>query len=467
MGELTSRRIAAVDRSEGDVNLSERRQAWYRTLDCATRRIVEADADRFLHQCLSTPSLTAISRAEGCYIWDIEGRKYLDFHGNSVHHIGYGHPRLIEALKRQLDELPFVPRRFTAGVVVELAERLAAVAPGSLQKVLLVPGGSEAMEAAIQLARVATGRYKTLSFWDAFHGASFGSASVGGEALFRSTRLGPLVSGAEHVAPFTCYRCPYGYPDRDGRPDLELCHLACARYLSYVLEKIGDVAAVVAEPVRAVPYLPPPGFWQIVREACDRVGALLIFDEIPTGLGKTGRMWSTEHTGVVPDILVSGKALGGGVVPVAALIARPELDVAGDLAIGHYTHEKNPVLARAALTTLQIIESEGLVERARALGEKALGRLEEMKQRHRLIGDVRGLGLLMGIELVADPVSKRPAVEAAEAIMYRALERGLNLKVSQGAVLSLSPPLVIEESELMWALEVLESCIGDVEAAGG
>jgi 4-aminobutyrate aminotransferase len=176
--------------------------------------------------------------------------------------------------------------------------------------------------------------------------------------------------GTSQVAPFACYRCPYGHDvDDDGQPDLNACKLACANMVDYVLEREGDVAAVIAEPVRAVPYLPPPGFWRAVREACDRRGALLIFDEIPTGLGKTGSMFSCEEEGVTPDILVLGKALGGGILPIAAVVARPELDVGGDWAFGHYTHEKNPVTARAALTTIEIIEQEGLVENARRVGE--------------------------------------------------------------------------------------------------
>ena len=175
---------------------------------------------------------------------------------------------------------------------------------------------------------------------------------------------------------------------------------------------------VVAEPARAVPYTPPPGFWQIVREACDRHGALLIFDEIPTGLGKTGRMFACDHDGVVPDILVIGKALGGGILPIAAVIARPDLDNGGDWAFGHYTHEKNPVSARAALTTIEIIEDEGLVANAATVGASALARLDDMKSRHPVIGDVRGRGLLIGIELVTDRASKAPAGDLAETVMY-------------------------------------------------
>jgi 4-aminobutyrate aminotransferase len=347
---------------------------------------------------------------------------------------------------------------------VALARKLASIAPGGLSKVLLTTGGSDANEVALKIARAATGRFKTISFWDSFHGAGFGAASVGGEALFRSGPIGPLLPGTEHVAPFACYRCPYGYPDRDGQPPLELCKLACANMVRYVLEREGDVAAVIAEPARAVPYLPPPGFWAAVREACNDHGALLIFDEIPTGLGKTGRMFACEHDGVAPDILVMGKALGGGILPIAAVLARAELDVAEEWAFGHYTHEKNPVTCRAALTTIEIIEEERLVENAARVGAIALDRLRGMQRRHPLIGDVRGRGLLIGIELVTNRAAKTPAKDQAEAIMYRALDKGLSFKTTMGNVLTLTPPLTITEAEMSRALDILEECIAEASA---
>jgi 4-aminobutyrate aminotransferase len=453
--------------AEGDVNTTPRRGEWQaRALDPEGRRLVDEDAAVFLRQSLSTPVLAAVRRAEGIWLEDTAGRRYMDFHGNNVHHVGYGHPRLLAAVKRQMDELPFTPRRFTSPPAIALARRLAGLLPGE-RKVLFTTGGSDAIELALKYARAATGRFKTVSFWDSFHGAGFGASSVGGEALFRAGAVGPLLAGTEHVAPFACYRCPYGWPERDGKPDLALCRTACAAMVRYVLEKEGDVAAVVAEPIRTVPYIPPPDFWRIVRRACDELGAKLIFDEIPFGLGKTGRFFAHEHFGADPDIAVLGKALGGGLLPIAAMIARADLDVAADRAFGHYTHEKNPVTATAALTTLEIIESEGLVENAARVGARALGRMEEMKRRHRLIGDVRGLGLALGIELVTDRASKAPASDAAERVLYRALDRGLNFKTTMGATLTLTPPLTVTADEMDRALAILDACIGEEERAGG
>ncbi|MBT4932153.1 MAG: aspartate aminotransferase family protein [Rhodospirillaceae bacterium] len=444
--------------SEGDSNLSPGRAEWSRSVaDGKSAKLLAEDADHFLRQSLSTPCLAAITKADGIWLEDADGNRYMDFHGNNVHHIGYGNKRLIAALKDQMDDLSFAPRRFTNQTAVDLAAKLTSIAPKGLSKVLFSTGGSDANEMALKLARAATGRHKTISFWDAFHGAGFGGASVGGESLFRSGPAGPLLSGTEHVAPFSCYRCPYGYAG----PDLSVCKMTCAEMVRYVLEKEGDVAAVIAEPVRSVPYLPPPGFWKSVREACNDHGALLIFDDIPNGLGKTGRMFSSDHFDAVPDILTLGKSLGGGILPIAAMITRPELDVLEDRALGHYTHEKNPVTCRAALTTIDIIEDEGLVENAARVGAHALERLNDMKNRHPVIGDVRGIGLVMGLDLVEDVEAKAPAMAAADRILYRALKKGLNFKTTMGSVLTLTPPLIITTQEMDQALDILEACIAE------
>ena len=440
--------------TEGESNTSEARAAWrVRNDDASTQALIQRDSDVFLHQSVSSPVLSAIAKVEGIWVEDTTGRRFMDFHGNSVHHIGYGHPKLKAAIKAQLDELSFAPRRFTCEPAVELAEKLTELAPGDLGKVLFTTGGSDAIEVALKVARAATGRFKTISFWDAFHGAGFGAASVGGEHTFRSHIAGPLLPGAEHVAPFACYRCPYKHAGP------EVCGLACAEMVSYVLEREGDVAAVIAEPMRAIPYVPPPGFWQHVRKACDAHGTLLIFDEIPTGLGKTGKFFASDHDGVIPDMIVLGKSLGGGILPIAAAIVRRDLDVCGDFAIGHYTHEKNPVTARAALTTIGIIEEEGLVARAAVLGEHAMGRMRDLMGRSAIVGDVRGRGLLFGVEIVTDTETRAPGNELAEKIYYRCLDAGLSFKISMGCVLTLSPPLVIARADLDRALDIVEEAV--------
>ena len=457
----------APSQSEGDINSTPRRAAWqHDNLDAPTRALLARDSDAFLHQSVSTPCLNGIAQAQGLWITDTAGRRYMDFHGNNVHHVGYAHPHVVAAIKAQLDTLSFAPRRYACERSVELAEALGAQfrrLSGHAGRVLFTTGGSDAVEVAIKLARAATGRFKTLSFWDAFHGAGFGASSVGGESLFRGGRVGPLLPGTEHVAPFGCYRCAYGHPvDATGQPDLERCRLACAGMVRYVLEREGDVAAVVAEPARAVPYVPPPGYWQAVQDACRAHGTLLIFDEIPTGLGKTGRFFAAEHDGARPDIVVLGKALGGGILPIAACVARDDLNVAGPWAYGHYTHEKNPVTAAAALATLEVIERDGLVEQAARVGAHALERLHALKDRHPLIGDVRGRGLLLGLELVSDRARKTPAGDAAEAVLYRALSRGLSFKTTMGNTLTLTPPLITTREQMDQAIDILDACLADV-----
>ncbi len=458
---------AHPSQSESDVNHTPRRSAWQQDhLDESTRKLLARDSAAFLHQSVSTPCLSAIRRAEGLWIEDVGGRRYMDFHGNNVHHVGYAHPHVIAAIKTQLDALSFAPRRFASQRAVELAEALSAQfkrLTGHAGRALFTTGGSDAVEVAIKLARVATGRFKTLSFWDSFHGAGIGASSVGGESLFRhGSAVGPLMPGTEHVAPFGCYRCAYGHPvDAQGQPHLEQCRLACASMVRYVLEREGDVAAVIAEPARAVPFIPPPGYWQAVREACTAHGTLLIFDESPTGLGKTGRFFAAEHDGATPDIVVLGKALGGGVLPIAACIARDDLNLAGAYAFGHYTHEKNPVTASAALATLEVIEREGLVENAARVGAHALERLHDMKRRHATIGDVRGRGLLIGIDLVTDRVAKTPATDLAEQVLYRALSRGLSFKTTMGNVLTLTPPLITTVAQMDAALDILDECLAE------
>jgi len=426
--------------AEGDVNLSARRADWQaRYVGAAARALLEEDARYFLRQSLSTPCLTAIKSASGIWLEALGGQRIMDFHGNSVHQLGHGHPRVVAAMKRALDTLPFSPRRYTNAYAVELARKLAQLS--GLEKVLFAPGGAEAIGIALKLARLATGRHKTISMWDSFHGASLDAISLGGEALFRS-HIGPLLPGTEHVQPCDPRRCNFGCGGS--------CNLRCADYVEYVLAKEEDVAAVVVETVRSTDVqVPPPEYYRKLRAACDRHGALLILDEIPVCLGRTGTMFAYESYGIRPDMVVLGKGLGGGVFPMAALIARADLDIAADRALGHYTHEKSSVGCAAALAALEVIEEENLLERSRRLGARALARLKGM--RHDSIVDVRGIGLLLGIE-VSQP-------QIAEEALYRSLARGLSFKVGQGNVLVLAPPLVISEADLDAALEIIEQCL--------
>ena len=438
--------------TEGDLNVSSHRADWAKThLDAAARRTLDEDSRWFIHQSLSTPCLNVLRGCHGATLEDTQGRHLLDFHGNNVHQVGFSHPKVIEAITRQLHELSFCPRRYTNLPAIQLAKRLAQLAPGNLNRVLFAPGGTTAIGMAIKLARVVTGRFKTISWWDSFHGASLDAISVGGEAIFRSN-IGPLLPGSEHVPPPEPHRCPF----RCG----STCNLACADYLEYVLDKEQDVAAVIAETVRCTPTIPPLDYWRKIRAACDRHGTLLILDEIPIGLGRTGRTFACEHYDVVPDMLVIGKGLGGGILPLAALIARDDFaTTAAERALGHYTHEKNPVLCAAGLATLDILESEKLPARAQSLGAVALTRLTELRDRHPCIGEVRGLGLLLGLDIVRDRQSMTPHSDRTERVMYESLRRGLSFKVTMGNRITLTPALTITETELQRALDILDQSL--------
>ena len=426
---MTDSKSQPPERAEGDINLSPRRRQWSEQhLDDATQTILDEDAQLFLHQSLSTPCLNALQGSEGIYLEDTQGRKIMDFHGNSVHQVGHGHPRVIAAIKAQLDVLPFCPRRYTNQVAIDLARRLVELAPGDLDKLLFAPGGTSAIGMALKLARYATGRHKTVSMWDSFHGASLDAISIGGEALFRKD-VGPLLPGTEHIPPPTRGRCLFNCADDE--------HSGCIEYLDYVLGMQGDVAALIAEPMRwTTVEPPPPGYWQKVRELCDRHGVLLIFDEIPSAIGRTGKMFVCEHFDVVPDMLVIGKGLGGGVFPMAALIVRGELDIVGDRALGHYTHEKSSVGCAAALATLDCLAEESLIEASAELG------------------------LHLGIELRRDG---EPASDEADTVLYHSLSQGLSYKVGGGCVLTLCPPMTITREELDQALDIVEAGIASLD----
>jgi 4-aminobutyrate aminotransferase len=438
------------DATEGDVNRTGRRAAWQAEhLSVAARSVLTQDARWFLHQSMSTPCLNALTGAQGSWLTDVQGRRILDLHGNSLHQVGHGHPRVVAAMQQALAELPFSPRRYTHASAVELARRLCTAAPIPDAKLLFAPGGTSAIGMALKLARMVTGRFKTLSMWDSFHGASLDAISIGGEAVFRKG-IGPLLPGAEHVPPYDPGRCPFGCERR--------CSLRCVEYVDYCLGKEGDVAAVIVETIRSTDVqVPPLDYYRRLRQICDRHGALLILDEVPIALGRTGHLFAVERYGIEPDMIVLGKGLGGGIMPLAALIARGVYDVGQDISLGHYTHEKNPVACAAGLAVLDVLHDEALPARSLSLGAQAEQRLRRMLATLPAIADVRGAGLLIGVEL--RDVGARRASDLAEAVLYRCLADGLSFKVGQGDVLVLSPPLNIDEADLWWALERVEAAL--------
>lgn len=439
-------------KTEGDINFTPARAAWMDSqINEKTKEILERDARFFLHQSMSTPCLDVLQSCEGPYIENISGKKYLDFHGNNVHQVGYANPELVEKFIEQLKVLPFSPRRYTNIPAIDFAEKLASLMPSDLNRVLLTPNGSSSIGIALKLARAVTGRFKVVSFWDSFHGASLDAISVGGEAVFRES-MGPLMPGVERIPPPVTYRGIF--EDKEDK---------CLEYLEYVFSKEGDIGAFIAETIRNTDVqLPSKAFWKKARELCNKYGVLLILDEIPIALGRTGKMFVFEHYGIEPDILCIGKGLGGGIFPQAAIITRDEYNKFGDISLGHYTHEKSPLGAVAALGTIAFLENEKILDKVKADEEYLRASLAALQLKYPLIGDVRGMGLLWGVELVLDKKTKEKAINEAEVVMYECLKRGLSYKVSAGNVLQLSPALTISRKELDSALNILDESLAIV-----
>lgn len=441
------------NRTEGDINLSEARRNWYAVMsDPETVSYLEEDAEHFLHQSLSTPCLDVLASCEGIYLTDIQGKSYMDFHGNNVHQLGYRNPYIIEKIKEQLDILPFSPRRYTNVPAIELAKKLGSLLPGNLKRVLFAPGGTSAISMALKLARIVTGKHKVVSLWDSFHGASLDAISAGGELDFRKD-MGPLMPGVERIPPPMTYRGPFAAAG--------IGDLAYADYLEYVIEKEGDIGAFLIETIRNTDVqIPSQAYWNKVREICTKHNVMLILDEIPIAFGRTGKMFAFEHYDIEPDIICLGKGLGGGVMPMAAIVARDTHNIAQSVSLGHFTHEKSPLGSVAALAMLDYMEQNQILEKVQEDAVFMAAELQKLQDKFPLIGDVRGVGLLWGIELVRDKDTKEKAVKEAEIVMYECLKNGLSFKVSQGNVLQLSPPLIISREQLREALLILKNALG-------
>lgn len=415
-----------------------------------TETLTARDSRAFFHQSGSSPCRSALRAAHGIWLEETDGHRLIDLHGNTAHHIGYAHPVLAAALKAQIDELPFSPRRFTNAPAVALAEKLLALWPGAAAKVLFANSGSDAIEIALKLARVATGRHETVSLRGSYHGHGFGAFGLSRPDI--DPRLGPMLAGRHHVTPYWAAG-------------------GAARMLAEIEQILSTsqegIACVIAEPIRSNCHLPPEGLWLEVRRLCDRHGALLIFDEIPSGLGKTGKFFAFEHVGAVPDAVVLGKALGGAMLPIAAVIADTRLDVAPELDLGHYTHEKNPLTARAALTTLEIIESEGLVDRA-ARGEEQLARLvAASSQTAPGIAGVRGKGLLQAVMLDPAALGFEPGERFADLMLDALRQQGVSTVFKDDRSIGFSPPLIITDAELADVVDRIGRAANAVSALTG
>jgi 4-aminobutyrate aminotransferase len=365
--------------------------------------------------------------------------------------------------------LPFSPRRFTNETAVQCAEKLTQICGGELNRVLFAPGGTSVIGMALKLARHVTNNFKVVSLWDSFHGASLDAISVGGEACFREG-MGPLMAGVERIPPAVSYRGAFPLNDTlslrrqtSGSESETACDVHYADYLEYVIEKEGGIGAFIAEAVRNTDVqVPSKAYWKRIREICDKHNVMLIIDDIPNGMGRSGEWFTHQAFDIEPDVLCIGKGFGGGLVPIAAMVTKDKYNTAAQVSLGHYTHEKSPIGCAAALATMEVIEQENLLEKVQADSAFMREQLLQMKEKYPVIGDVRGIGLLWGVELVTDHITKTRAFDEAEAVLYQCLNDGLSFKVSQGNVIQLSPPLIISRSELEEALSVFENAIAKV-----
>ncbi|NJE10081.1 leucine/methionine racemase [Thermococcus sp. MAR1] len=400
-------------------------------------------------------------KARNALVWDIEGREYIDFLSDAaVQNVGHNNPRVVQAIKDQAERL--IHFTFIYGFPVEpllLAEKLAEIAPIESPKVSFGMSGSDANDGAIKLARAYTRRRTILSYLRSYYGATYGAMSITGLDFEVRSKVGEL-SGVHYIPYPNCYRCPFG-------KEPKTCKMECVSYLKEKFEGevyADGVAALFAEPIQgdAGMVVPPEDYFRRVKKILDEHGILLIVDEVQSGMGRTGKWFAIEHFGVKPDVITLAKPLGGG-LPISAIIGRSE--VMDSLpSLGHtFTLSGNPVTSRAALAVIEEIEEKDLLRRAEKLGEYTRKRLEDMKEEHELIGDVRGLGLMLGVDLVKDRETKERAYEEARKIVWRAYELGLVLAFLQGNVLRIQPPLTIEEELLEEGLNRLEQAIADVE----
>ena len=429
-----------ISTEQGDINKSELRDQYFQNLDEGTKHLIEEDAKYFLHQALSTPVMNVLSRTSGAYIYDHAGNKYLDLHGNGVHNAGFSNPEVIEAVIKQLqDQLAFTPRRYTNIPAIELAKKLISITPQGLDRVLFCPGGSEAIEMAVALAKQVTGRWKTISFWDSYHGTGFQASSVGGEEHF-SNGQGPMVPGAFHVEFPNYYRNPWGLTNEE---EIDEHYL---RQIKIILQRHPDIAAIIAEPISATPVVPSLNYWKKVRAICDEHGILLIFDEIIEGFGRTGKWFASEYF-VTPDVLVLGKTLGGGLVPFAGIVTKEKYNVLQHRSIGHFTHEKNPLCSAAGLATINYLENHKLIDNSKSMGEYLVQELTKLKEIFPMIGNIAGKGLHLGADLIRNVKTKERATKEAERIMYECMKHGVASKIIEGNILTMRPSLLIDKND--------------------
>ena len=419
------------------------------------KELIGRDA-RAVSQNLTKDVPLVVGKAQGMVVEDVDGNRFLDFAaGISTVSTGHCHPEVVQAIREQAGKLLHICYTdFYYPVYVELCEELARIAPmPGAKRVFLTNSGAEAVETAIKLARVRTGRQKIVGFFGAFHGRTYGAMTLTASKPVQRKGYGPFVPEILHTHYAYCYRCPV-----NRRPDS--CSVECLDLLteSYFHHSVApeEVAAVIVEPVQGEGGFIPPhkDFLPRLQEVCRRHGILLIADEVQCGMGRTGRMFALEHYGIEPDMIILAKGIASG-MPIAAVIARDEVMKWNDGGHGS-TFGGNPVSCAAALATLRLLQ-DGLVENAGKVGAYLIEKLKGLQAKHSVIGDVRGLGLMVGIEIVKDRGGREPAPRERGEVVERAFDRGLLTLPCGASTIRLSPPLIARQADVDKAVAILDA----------
>jgi len=398
------------------------------------------------------------ARGEGAIVEDVDGNRFLDFNaGIAVVATGHCHPRVVQAVQQQAARLIHMSGTdFYYEELVALAEKLGEIAPGDApRRVSFCNSGAEAVEGAIKLARYATGRDKLIAFYGGFHGRTMGALSLTARKAVQREGFGPLLPGVVHAPYPYCYRCPFGQKSED-------CVAACIEFIENTLFKTvappDEVAAIVVEPIQGEGgyIVPPAKFFHELHRLARKHGILLIADEVQSGMGRTGKMWASDHFDFVPDILAVAKGIASG-MPLGATIARADL-MTWPPGAHASTFGGNPVCCAAALETIALLEEE-LLANAAGMGAYIMDRLKTWPARFANVGDVRGLGLMIGIELVRDRETREKAPELRERVLDMAFQRGLLVLGAGENNIRLCPPLVITRDQCDFALKTLEECL--------
>lgn len=404
----------------------------------------------------------AVKQGRGARIEDMDGNMYIDLLSSAgAVNTGHCHPKVVEAVKAQAENLLLYTHVYMYHEpIVRLSEELIAITPGDYKKrVFYGLCGSDANDGAIKMARCATGRSKIISFLRSYHGSTYGAISLSAISLPMARHIGPLLPDIHHVPFPDPYRPPFPgmTPDQVADYCIEQIKLAFATHIPPE-----EVAAFIIEPIQgdAGLVVPPARYMKALRKLCDEYGILFISEEVQQGFGRTGKWFGIENFDVVPDAVVLGKAIASG-MPLGGVVARAELMECMEAPVHLFTAAGNPVCCAASLATIEVLREENILAHAAELGEHSRARFREMQKRYEIIGDVRGIGLSIAVDLVQDRETKKRHREAAAKICYRAWEKGVLLSFFSGAVLRVQPSLVISREEMDKAIDVIEECMDE------